>query len=287
MRYAWIESYRDLFSVSRMCNVLEVSRTGYCQWRRRPPSDREMANARLDVQVAALHSASGRSYGRERIGRGLRAQGMRVGNERIRRSLGRQGLRPVYRRAYRVTTDSNHCKPVAPNVLERRFEGWQVNQAWVADITYVATDEGWLYLAVIMDLASRRIVGWSMSDRIKADLVCEALKSAYWQRKPSAGLIMHTDRGSQYASAPYRQLIRDFRMTASMSRKGNCWDNAAMESFFKTLKVERTYQLHYATRAQARLDIVAWVEGFYNRERLHSSVGYQAPVDAERSLMAA
>ena len=287
MRYAWIESYRDLFSVSRMCNVLKVSRTGYCQWRRRPPSDREMANARLDVQVAALHSASGRSYGRERIGRGLRAQGMRVGNERIRRSLGRQSLRPVYRRAYRVTTDSNHRKPVAPNVLERRFEGWQVNQAWVADITYVATDEGWLYLAVIMDLASRRIVGWSMSDRIKAELVCEALKSAYWQRKPGAGLIMHTDRGSQYASAPYRQLIRDFRMTASMSRKGKCWDNAAMESFFKTLKVERIYQLNYATRAQARLDIVAWVEGFYNRERLHSSVGYQAPVDAERSLMAA
>jgi len=124
VRYAWIESYRDLFSVSRMCNVLEVSRTGYCQWRRRPPSDREMANARLDVQVAALHSASGRSYGRERIGQGLRAQGMRVGNERIRRSLGRQGLRPVYRRPYRVTTDSNHRKPVAPNVLERRFEGW-------------------------------------------------------------------------------------------------------------------------------------------------------------------
>ena len=212
---------------------------------------------------------------------------MRVGNERIRRSLGRQSLRPVYRRPYRVTTDSNHRKPVAPNVLERRFEGWQVNQAWVADITYVATDEGWLYLAVIMDLASRRIVGWSMSERIKADLVCDALKSAYWRRKPGAGLIMHTDRGSQYASHPYRRLIRDFQMTASMSRKGNCWDNAAMESFFKTLKVERIYQLNYATRAQARLDIVAWVEGFYNRERLHSSVGYQAPVDAERSLMAA
>ena len=287
MKYAWIEEHRDLFSVSRMCRQLNVSRTGYCQWRTREPSDRSRANERLDAQVAAIHRASRRSYGRERIHRQMRDQGIPVGRERIRKSLRRQGLRPVYRRPYRVTTQSNHDQPVAPNLLERRFDNWAVNQAWVADITYVATDEGWLYLAVVMDLASRRVVGWSMSERIKTDLVSEALKSAYWRRKPGPGLIMHTDRGSQYASKAYRTLIRDFQMKASMSGKGNCWDNAAMESFFKTLKVERVYQVRYPRRAQARVDIVDWIEGFYNRERLHSSVGYRTPVAVEHSLMAA
>ena len=180
-------------------------------------------------QQAKLRSATDRTRPAQ--------QGLLIGHERVRNSLKRQGLRPVYKRPYRVTTDSAHRKPIAPNVLDRRFDGWRVNQAWVADITYIATGEGWLYLACVMDLASRRIVGWSMSDRIKAELVCQALKSAYWRRKPSAGLIMHSDRGSQYASDSYRQLIQDYRMIASMSRRGNCWDNAAMESFFKTLKV--------------------------------------------------
>ena len=287
MKYAWIEEHRDLFNVTRMCALLEVSRSGYCQWRTRPPSHRARANAILDSQVAAIHSGSKRSYGRRRVVRELRQRHVQVSHERVRRSLKRQGLRSTYKRPYRVTTDSNHGKPVAPNVLQRRFEGWRINQAWVADITYVHTGEGWLYLATVMDLASRRIVGWSMSHRINADLVCQALKAAYWRRKPGPGLIMHTDRGSQYASDSYRRLIRDFRMTASMSRKGNCWDNAAMESFYKSLKVERIYQLRYDTRAHARLDIVDWIEGFYNRERLHSSIGYLAPVDAEPSLMAA
>lgn len=287
MKYAWIEANRGLYRVKRMCRLLEVSRTGYCQWRTREPSGRAQANDRLDAQVAAIHRASGRSYGRERIHRQLRDEGVPAGRERIRKSLQRQGLRPVYRRPYRVTTDSGHGKPLAANLLERRFGAWAMNEAWVADITYVATGEGWLYLAVVMDLASRRIVGWSMSERITAGLVCEALKSAYWQRQPGPGLIMHTDRGSQYASRPYRALLRDYRMKASMSGKGDCWDNAAMESFFKTLKVERVYQVRYPTRAQARLDIVDWIEGFYNRQRLHSSVGYRTPVAAENSLVAA
>jgi transposase InsO family protein len=284
VKYAWIDAHRDRFSVARMCRQLGVSRTGYCQWRTRPPSPRTQANATLDAQVAALHAQYKRRYGRPRI---LRELGQPVGHERIRKSLQRQGLRPLYRRPYRVTTDSDHRKPVAPNVLDRRFDGWQINQAWVGDITYIATGEGWLYLACIMDLASRRIVGWSMSDRIKADLVCQALKSAYWQRKPPPGLIMHTDRGSQYAGDQHRTLIKDFRMVQSMSRKGNCWDNAPMESFFKTLKVERVYQLRYDTRAQARLDIVDWIEGFYNRQRMHSAINYQIPVAAESGLMAA
>lgn len=186
-----------------MCRQLAVSRTGYCQWRERVPSPHARAQATLDARVAAIHADRQRRYGRPRILRELLAQGPPVGHERVRRSLNRQGLRPVYRRPYRVTTDSDHTLPVAPHVLDRRFTGWAPNQAWVGDITYAWTAEGWLYLACILDLASRRIVGWSMSDRIRVDLVCQALTSAYWQRKPKPGLIMHTDRGGQYASASH------------------------------------------------------------------------------------
>lgn len=285
MKYAWIDTYRDQYTVSHLCRVLSVSRTGYCQWRIRRPSLRALANADLDGQVQAIHRASRASYGRPRIVQHLRQQGQRVGSERIRRSLGRQGLRPVYRRAYTVTTDSAHRLAVAPNVLARRIDGWQPNQAWVADITYIATAQGWLYLAAVMDLASRRIVGWAMSAKIDAPLVCAALRMAYWQRRPKPGLIVHTDRGSQYASHEYRRITADFAITMSMSRRANAWDNAAMESLFKTLKVERIYQVRYDTHAQARLDIVDWIEGFYNRMRMHSAIGYLTPVASERSLL--
>ncbi len=287
MKYAWIKEHRDQYSVTRMCRQLDVSPTGYYQRNKRAPSNRSMANAVLDAQVAAIHAGSKRSYGRPRIVRGLRDQGIQVGHERVRHSLKRQGLRPVYKRPYRVTTDSAHHKPIASNILDRRFDDWQVNQAWLGDITYIATGEGWLYLACVMDLASRRIVGWSMSDRIKADLVCQALKSAYWRRKPAVGLIMHSDRGTQYASDSHQRLIKDYRMIQSMSRRANCWDNSPMESFFKTLKVERIHQLRYDTRALARLDIVDWIEGFYNQRRIHSSIGYKTPVDVESNLMTA
>ena len=287
MKYAWVKEYRDQYSVTRMCRQLEVSRTGYYQWERRAPSNRSIANAVLDAQVAAIHTGSKRSYGRPRIVRELHDQGIQVSHERVRNSLKRQDLCPVYKRPYRVTTDSEHHKPIAANVLDRRFDGWQINRAWVGDITYVATGEGWLYLACVMDLASRRIVGWSMSDRIQQDLVCQALKSAYWQRKPPEGLIMHSDRASQYAGDSHRQLIQDYGMIQSVSRRANCWDNAAMESFFKTLKVERIHQLRYDTRALAKIDLVDWIEGFYNQRRMHSSIGYKTPVDAEYSLRTA
>lgn len=287
MKYTWIEAHRDQYSTSRLCALLGVSRSGYLQWRRRRPSDRALANAALDAQVAALHAESGRSYGRPRLVHALRKQGMQIGHERIRRSLRRQGLRCVYKRPYRVTTDSNHNEPVAGNVLDRRFEGWAPNAAWTADITFVSTAEGWLYLACVLDLGSRRIVGWSMSDRMKADLVCDALKMAVWRRKPAAGLIAHSDRGVQYASGAYRKLLEQFGMIQSTSRRANCWDNSPMESFFKTLKVEHVDRLRYASRAEARLDIVNWIEGFYNRRRLHSSIGYRSPAEHERSLMAA
>jgi putative transposase len=224
MKYAWIENHRDEYAGSRMCRVLSVSRSGYCQWRVRSPSPRELANQALDARVAVLHQESRRSYGWPRIMQKLRQQGECVGAERVRRSLKRQGLRPVYRRAWVATTDSRHRLPVAPNLLDLRFDGWRPSRAWVADITYVATGEGWLYLAVVMDLVSRPIVGWSMSETIDAKLVCGALRSAYWQRKPSAGLLVHTDRGSQYASHDYRRLAADFAITMSMSRRADCWD---------------------------------------------------------------
>jgi len=287
VKYVWIEGHRDQYEVARMCRQLEVSRTGYCQWRQRKPSERSVANAALDAQVAAIHQSSKRSYGRPRIVRSLRDHGIPIGHERVRNSLKRQGLRCVYKRPFRVTTDSDHNNPVAANVLDRRFDGWGINQAWVGDITYVETGEGWLYLACVMDLASRRIVGWSMSDRMKTELVTQALKSAYGLRRPGAGMIMHTDRGSQYASDSHRQLIQDYLMVQSMSRRANCWDNAAMESFFKTLKVERVHRVRYETRAQAKLDIVDWIEGFYNRKRIHSSIGYKTPVAFESLLRTA
>jgi putative transposase len=190
------------------------------------------------------------------------------------------------KRPYRVTTDSNHRQPVASNVLARQFDGWAINRAWVCDITYLPTGEGWLYLAAVMDLASRRIVGWSMSPRPHADLVCQALKTAYVRRKPPLGVILHSDRGSQSASAapPAAQRLQD---AAIDEPQGHCWDNAPMESFFKTLKIERVYQLRYETRAQARLDIVDWIDGFYNYRRLHSSIGYRTPVHMESGRMAA
>ena len=246
-----------------------------------------MANQALDAKVAVIHSGSRRSYGRPRIVQQLRQQGDCVSAERARQSFQRQRLRPVYHRAYVVTTDSAHRLPVTASLLDRRFDGWQLDQAWTGDITYITTNEGWLYLAVVMDLASCRIVGCSMSESIDAKLVCTALRSAWWQRKPAAGLLVHTDRGSQYASHAYRCLAADLRLTMSMSRKGNAWDNAAMESFFKKLKVERVHQVCYDTRAQARLDIVDWIEGFYNQVRMHTAIGFISPVTKERSLLAA
>ena len=287
MKYAWIEEHSDGYAVSRLCRVLEVSRTGFSQWQGRPPSKRQLANAALDAQVATIHAESRQSYGRLRIVRELRDLGRPAGAERVRRSLCRQQLRPVYKRPYRMTTDSDHRQPVAANVLKRRFDDWLPGQAWVADITYIHTDEGWLYLAAVLDLGSRRLVGWSMGERLKADLACDALKMAYWRCKPAAGVIAHSDRGVQYASQAYRSLLKDFKMTQSMSRRANCWDNAPMESFFKTLKVERVHRLRYRCRAEARLDIVNWIEGFYNSKRRHSAIGYISPADFERSLKAA
>ena len=290
MKYAWIDANRDQYGVNRLCRVFNVSRSGYCQWRVRAPSARIQQRKEFDMRIAALHVKSRGTYGRPRLVKELVAQGVKTSAERVRQSLLRQGLRPTYRRAWKTTTDSAHRLPVAPNILARRFDGWQINQAWVADITFLATDEGWLYLAAILDLGSRRIVGWSMSEHIDTALVCTALRSAYLQRRPGPGLILHSDRGSQgaqYSSWRYRELADHYQMTMSMSRRGNAWDNAVIESFFKTLKVEQTSRCHYETRAQARLDVVDWIEGFYNRQRIHSSIGYHSPCVYESLQQAA
>jgi transposase InsO family protein len=287
VKYAWIEAQAGWQPIARLCKVLGVSRSGFLQWRQREPSDRDQANRSLDAKVAVIHAEGRQGYGRIRITRRLHQAGIRVGAERVRKSLLRQHLRSVYRRAYRVTTDSNHRRPVAQNLLARRFFGWPPNKAWTTDITYLPTDEGWLYLAAIVDLGTRRVVGWAIGGRISAQLVCDALQMAYWRRRPAPGLLIHSDRGSQYASDAYRKLIKQFRMTQSMSRKGNCWDNAPMESFFKTLKVEHTYRLRYISREQARLDIVNWIEGFYNEKRMHSAINFRSPADFERGLKAA
>jgi putative transposase len=284
VRYAWIEDNRAEFDIGRMCRVLAVSRSGYYGWRTRVPSDRAQSNKQLDAKVASIHTQHHARYGRPRIVRELRSQGLRVGSERVRSSLNRQGLRTVYRRPYRNTTESNHTKPVAPNLLDRQFAPGVPDQVWVCDITYIATAEGWLYLACVLDIGTRRIVGWSMSERMKAQLVCDALAMAYLTRGPRAGLIVHSDRGVQYASAQYRTLLACYKMVQSMSRRANCWDNAAMESTFKSLKVECVYRTRYETRDQARAEVFEWIETYYNRVRLHSSLNYLSPEQFEQQL---
>jgi transposase InsO family protein len=287
VKYAWIEAQGDQYPVARMCGVLRVSRTGYLQWRVREPSARQRSNDKLGAQLRVIHAENERSYGRIRLWKALVQQGQRVGQERVRRLMKLNGLRSVYRRPYRVTTDSDHTRPVADNLLDRCFHQSAVDRAWVADITYVPTGEGWLYLAAVLDLASRRIVGWSMSERMPAKLVCDALAMAYFRRKPAPGGIAHSDRGVQYASHAYRAQLAQYQMVQSMSRKANCWDNAPMESFFKTLKVERVHRCRYQTRDEARADLVNWIEGFYNSRRMHSALGYKSPVQFERELRAA
>lgn len=287
MKYAWIEGQSDHYAVSRMCRVLGVSRTGYLQWLRRPASPRQRRNDELGAQLRVLHAENGRAYGRPRLWKALVERGERVSQERVRRLMAIHGLRCVYKRPYRKTTQSAHDKPVAANLVDRKFGVRQADRVWIADLSYIATTEGWLYLAAVLDLGTRRVVGWSMSSWMPAKLVCDALAMAYFRRRPRPGLIAHSDRGAQYASDAYRRDLARYGMRQSMSRKGNVWDNAPMESFFKTLKVERVYGQRYETRDQARSDIVNWMEGFYNRKRMHSALGYRSPVQYEQSARAA
>ncbi len=282
MKYAFIEQHRQQFPVSRLCAVLGVSPSGYYAARGRQPSQRAQANQRLGVHIRIAHRASRQTYGYRRIQQELRAQGLTVGRHRIARLMRQMGLRVKARRPYKRTTRANPGHPVASNRLQRDFTARQPNQKWVADITYIATQQGWLYLAVVMDLFSRKIVGWSMDTRLKTDLVANALHMALRQRRPQANLLHHSDRGSQYTSADYQRLLTRHGITVSMSRSGNCYDNAAIESFFATLKTECADH-RFATRQAARTALFDFIECWYNRARRHSTLAYLSPEAFERA----
>jgi transposase InsO family protein len=273
-----------LFEVGLMCKTLEVSRSGFYAWLGRDESDRARDDGRLSALIRGIFDESRGIYGAPRIHRVLRHRGVRCGRKRVARLMQLAGLRSKVRRKFRVkTTDSNHDHPIAPDLVGQDFSAKAPDQVWVSDITYIATDEGWLYLASTMDLFSRRIVGWSMASTLHASLVVSALQMGVDQRRPAAGLIHHSDRGVQYASSEFRDVLDDHGFVASMSRKGNCYDNAAKESFFHTLKTELVHHEHYRTRAEARASIFDYIEAFYNRQRLHSTLGYVSPADFERA----
>jgi transposase InsO family protein len=260
------------------CDVLTVSRSGYYAWRNREPSATAQRRAVLTEQIREIHQASRRNYGSPRVHAELLAQGHACNRKTVAKCMQQAGIRAKTAKRFRVTTtDSNHAHPVAANVVNRNFAPARKNETWTADITYVATDEGWLYLAAVEDLFTREIVGWSMSERIDSRLVVDALQMALERQCPGAALVAHSDRGVQYASEHYQRLLQDHDITCSMSRKGNCWDNAPMESFFATLKKELVYHEEYATRAAARQSLFEYIEVFYNRARRHSALSYQSP----------
>lgn len=282
MKYRFIEAHRHAYPVTMMCRVLAVARTGYYQWRKQPLRARKVANLVLLMHIRDIFEQSRETYGSHRIQAELAAQGIRCGRKRVARLMRLHNLKPKTVRSFKVvTTDSNHKLPVAPNRLQQQFTAERPDQTWLTDITYVPTTEGWLYLAVILDLYSRRVVGWAMSDSLHRQLVIDALQMALTTRQPPPGLLHHSDRGSQYASDEYQLLLTKHRMVASMSRKGNCYDNAPVESFFGTLKTELVFHQQYATRAEARLDIFEYIEVFYNRFRRHSALGYKSPANYE------
>ncbi len=284
MRFRFIEAEKAYYPIRLLCRCLAVSRSGFYAWRTRRVSARAQQDARLKVEISASHTASHRTYGSPRVVRDLREDGHLVSRKRVARLMRELGLEGRRKRRFRATTDSRHRFPVAPNLLMRDFEVEAPNTAWVTDITYVATREGWLYLAVILDLFSRRVVGYAMSEQIDRALVLEALRKALVQRPGARDLIHHSDRGSQYASHDYRDALDQAGITCSMSRRGNCWDNAVAESFFGTLKVELLYELPLQTRSATRSAVVDYIETFYNVRRRHSSLDYQSPVEFELKI---
>jgi transposase InsO family protein len=283
MRFRFIDEYRRRWPIEVMCRVLLVSRSGYYAWRRRPMSAQARRRVMLVEAIRLAHRASRGIYGSPRIHRDLRARGIRCSRHTVARLMRRNLLRSRLKRRFVIrTTDSRHAHPIARNLLQRRFHWEQPNQAWCCDLTYVPTDEGWLYLAVVVDLFSRKVVGWCMADHLRSTLVEEALKMALAQRHPEAGLIHHSDRGVQYACESYRRLLAEHGMIPSMSGAGDCHDNAVAERFMGALKTEWTHHERYATREQARLSVFEYIEVFYNRQRRHSTLGYVCPDEYER-----
>lgn len=277
MKYAWIDGQRDSFALGALCEALEVSASGFAAWKRGGRVTRWLADAQLLVLIRAIFAESDGNYGSPRVFREIKARGLPASRERVARLMNENGIRAKHKRRYQATTDSKHNLPVAPNLLDQNFEASAPDQTWATDITYVPTGEGWLYLAVVLDLYTRMVVGWSMQERMTRELVIDALRMAWFRRCPKPGLIHHSDRGSQYCSHDYRAVLQEYGMLASMSRKGNCWDNAVTESFFGSLKNERVHHRRYATRAQAKQDLFEYIEAFYNRRRRHSALGYTSP----------
>ncbi len=283
MTFRFIEQHRTHWPVRVLCAALEVSPAGYYAWRGRPPSPRQQRRDALRGEIGAIHARVKARYGSPRVHAELVGRGHRCCVNTVAKIMREAGIAAKTTRKFRHTTDSDHDRPVAPNVLNRRFDAAGPNEAWVADITFVPTREGWLYLAVVEDLFARRVVGWSMDGRMASRLVVDALAMAVQRRLPGAELLAHSDRGSQYASEHYPRLLGAHGITCSMSRRANCWDNAPMESFFASLKKELVHHEDYATRAEAKASIFEYIEVFYNRERRHSTLGYQSPADYEAS----
>jgi putative transposase len=281
MKYQFVAKAQPKYPVEATCAVLGISRSGYYAWKKRKQSHRELENQALIEHIRRIHRMSRKTYGSPRVHAALGRDGWWVNHKRVARLMRQEGL--VGRRKHRkvVTTHSRHRYPVAPNLLNQEFNAEKPNHKWVADITYIPTAEGWLYLAVVLDLFSRKVVGWEMSGELTADLVEQALRMALYQRQPGPELLHHSDRGSQYASHQIQAILKAHRILVSMSRKGNCYDNAVMESFFSTLKNEWVHHQKYETRAQARRDLFEYIEGFYNTVRLHSTLGFLSPDDFE------
>jgi transposase InsO family protein len=279
--FAFIASKEVAFPVETMCRVLEVSRSGYYAWKKRPEPAKRKQDARLAVEIVSAHQRSRGIYGSPRVHRDLKARGLRVGRKRVERLMRESGLRGRAKRRFVCTTDSNHALPVAPNLLDRRFEVDAPNRVWVGDVTYIPTANGWLYLAVLLDLFSRRVVGWATSATNDRALALAALETALKHRRPPDGLLHHTDRGSPYASADYQAALARRGIVASMSRTGDCYDNAVAESFFATLKAEHVDHEDFPSREVARASVADYIEHFYNPARRHSSLGYVSPIEFE------
>jgi putative transposase len=287
MKYLFISDHREIFRVGRMCNVLDVSRSGYYSWLNRPESLRKKQNGKLAAQIKVIHGQKRKIYGSPRIHRELKDKGISCSRNRVARIMKQEGIRAIVPRKFKATTDSKHNLPVAPNLLKQDFDIKEPNKVWLADITYIPTLEGWLYLAAVMDLGCRRIKGWSMGNRLTKDLALDALKMAICNDPETKGIIHHSDRGSQYASLEYQKLLKNNGLICSMSRKGNCWDNAPMESFFHTLKTEWVFGFKYNTQQEAKDSLFDYIEVFYNRQRRHSALLYMNPCQYELYKMAA
>ncbi len=287
MKYAFIERHRNVWPVSVACEVLGVSPSGYHEHKVRAAEPRRyVSNDALLVHIRAIHAASKGEYGWPRVWKQLLANGIRVGKERVRKLMSLHGIKARGKRRFKATTDSKHNLPVAQNLVNREFKQEAPNRVWTSDITYLATDEGWLYLAVVIDLFSRRVVGWSMKPHMRRDLVIDALRMAWFRRQPASGLIFHSDRGSQYCSREFQDVLKGYGMRSSMSRKGDCWDNSPTESFWGSLKVGRLYGRRFETRRAAMDEVIDWL-GFYDQRRLHSTLDYVSPMQFERAWLAA